>query len=186
MTNAKPKPANQIGILGQLRSLRPNRPLRIDEELAVAELQGTQLRYELTPTSQDRAFTLDDFDRHPKLAITADPDLPIETLSYWNGNRWTIITQTNCGRRQRRRLVLGEYYQIVNTPRHEHNDSPTTTQARERFVSAVLMPHNTVNRHWVQHMSTVCQLARRFDVTPQEMRDRLTAVGVIEPARSAA
>src|ERR1700759_562526 len=80
--------SERSNIIGQLRALIPNRPLRFAEALRLTELQANRFRELLgltEPSLPDAAIT-----ELPRIRLRRQRSLPVSGLAHWHNGRWLI------------------------------------------------------------------------------------------------
>ncbi len=177
--------ANTSGsVLAQLRALIPQRPLRYDEALRIAELQADRLLmiYGVmeAPVPSEIIAGL------PRLSVERRPDLPVPGSSHWTNGRWIIRLCADDHPRRQRYTLAHELKHIVDHPLHlllysglngTRRDSQVERIA-DHFAAVLLMPKRIVRQVFTAGIQNPYELARLFKVSPAAMRVRLAKLGL--------
>lgn len=177
------------GTLALLRDLVPRRRLHNHEVRHVAEMQAFRLRQLLG--IDEAAFPSEAIEALPRVRVEYDADLPSSGMTFWDGRDWVIVLNATESETRQRFSLLHEFKHIIDHTTKEwlygpeaSTRSPAAERAADYFAACVLMPKLYVKRHWGQGPRTVSAMARRFEVSPQAMKYRLSQLQLLdEPSR---
>lgn len=179
----------ETSVLATLRSLMPNRRLRLAEAMRIAELQADRLLRLQGIT--DVPVPVEVVTALPRITIDCDADLPRHAASgasRWDHQHrsWVIsINPEEPGTRQRF-TVMHEYKHIIDhyhsglggpLPRSLYGLEPVEYVA-EYFAGCLLMPKRWVKAAYFDGVQRVTDLAELFDVSPRAMEVRLDQLGL--------
>lgn len=175
-----------MSVITKARDIMPIRPLTYLEGMRLAELQATK-------------FLLASGLAGPPVPETAISDLPhvqVERMfpalssgaSQWSRGRWLILLNGTETHGRQRFSLAHEFKHVLDHPFIAvlYPGTPWTSahdraeQVCDYFAACLLMPRLWMKRAWTRTQD-VRTLARRFDVSAQAMRVRLTQIGLVEP-----
>jgi len=181
----QPSPTHP-SVLASLRSLVPQRTLRMSEALRIAELQAARFRKltdSIAPAIGESVIA-----GLPRIRIERR-DLPTSGMSYWNGECWVIALNAHEPLARQRFTLMHEYKHIIDHGATERLYRPSQTrtaseqaeQAADYFAGCVLMPKTLVKQAWGSGTQTLTALGALFQVSPRAVEVRLAQIGLTEP-----
>lgn len=176
-------------VLANLRGLLPNRSLRLDEALRLAELQANRLltlrRSLETPIPSETVTGL------PGIGVDYDLDMPASGSSDWDSRhrQWVITLRASEPDTRHRFTLLHEYKHIIDhgSPGIAANHTglkpgrPAAETVADYFAACVLMPKRLIKAAYFSGTQTIERLADLFEVSPAAMRIRLAQLGLTRP-----
>lgn len=180
LTNRQPGP---LGVLQELRSLVPPRPLNFAEACARAELQASAMLAHFGVT--DPAVPVEIVTELPRIRVEYEPALPVSGSAYWDGRAWVIGINEDEPYVRQRFSLLHEFKHILDHPTKDLirlSRRATADIYHERladyFAACVLMPRPWVKQAWCGGMQDLTELAERFEVSTRAMSMRLDHLGL--------
>lgn len=179
-------PTEKASVLANLRALLPNRQLRLDEALRLAELQANRLlalRASLeTPVSSEIVTEL------PGVGVDYDLDMPASGSSDWDSRhrQWVITLRASEPDTRHRFTLLHEYKHIIDhgSPGITVNRGgaspgrPAAETVADYFAACVLMPKRLIKAAYFSGTQTIEALADLFEVSQAAMGVRLGQLGL--------
>lgn len=179
-------PTEKTSVLANLRAILPNRQLRLDEALRLAELQANRL---LTlQGANDSPVSGEIVTELPGIAVDYDIDMPASGSSDWDSRhrQWVITLRASEPDTRHRFTLLHEYKHIIDhgSPGIVANRDGLTTgrpaaeTVADYFAACVLMPKRLIKAAYFGGKQTVETLADLFEVSDAAMRVRLEQLGL--------
>lgn len=166
-------------IISELRALRPDRHLVIDEARVVAERQAARLLERLDVNFPVR---IELGEVMPRLRVVRDRELPehVAGSSHWNGTHWVISINSGNPQRRQRFTVFHELHHVLEHPFRRFDGEAIAEVVADHFAACVLMPKAEVKSAWFAGQQNVDELADLFEVSIQAMRVRLVKLGLVD------
>lgn len=176
-------------VLATLRNLIPNRRLRFQEALRLAEMQADRLLRLRGIT--DVPVPVEIVTDLPRIVVDYDPALPryaASGASDWDNGRkaWVITINPEEPRTRQKYTAIHEYKHILDhyhpglggwLPKTIYRLDPVEYVA-EYFAGCVLMPKRWVKAAYYDGIQRVTDLAELFDVSTRAMEVRLLQLGI--------
>ena len=179
-------PTEKTSVLANLRALLPNRQLRLDEALRLAELQANRLL--MLRGATDTPISSGIVTELPGIGVDYDIDMPASGSSDWDSRhrRWVITLRASEPDTRHRFTLLHEYKHIID---HGHAGivvnidgltqwRPAAETVADYFAACVLMPKRLLKAAYFSGTQTVEALAELFDVSRQATCIRLDQLGI--------
>jgi IrrE N-terminal-like domain len=174
----------QPSVLASLRGLVPQRPLRFDEAVRIAEQQANRLLQlaDLTDPPVPTELITD----LPRIQVEIRGGMPVAGSAHWSDGRWVLCISASDHPRRQRFSVAHELKHVLDHPYRQflYSGFPPLSQERltertaDAFAGALLMPKRFVRQAFTAGIQDPYDLARLFDVSPAAMRVRLNALGL--------
>ena len=179
-------PAERTSVLANLRALLPNREIRLDEALRLAELQANRLL--ALQGATDAPVSSGIVTSLPGIAVDYDLDMPASGSSDWDSRhrQWVITLRASEPETRHRFTMLHEYKHIidhgslgitVNRDRFATGTFPAETVA-DYFAACVLMPKRLIKVAYFSGTQTIEALGELFEVSQAAMHVRLGQLGL--------
>ncbi len=171
------------GVLTELRKLRPNRRLSLDESLRVAEQQANRLLRicDLTDVS-DAPVPEDLISGLPRFLVRRYPlGASVSGLAHWDRGRWCIALNSREPIVRQRFSLAHELGHVVESPFDRHADPRLVERIADHFAASLLMPRSWVKEAWGHGVQDSAQLAETFFVSEVAMTRRLHDLRLDEP-----
>jgi hypothetical protein len=183
LTKCIPSEAN---ILATLRSLVPQRPLRYQEAIRIAELQANRFRELLQINSP--AFPHEAITELPKITVAFDEEIQVSGSAHWNGASWIIVINAHEDPIRQRFSLAHEFKHILDhTTRHFMYRDDAKYTAREQaervadfFAGCLLMPKSQLKRLYYQGTQKPFELSKQFQTSVRAIHCRLRQTGIAE------
>jgi len=174
----------QLSILATLRNLVPQRPLRYQEALRIAELQANRFRELLQITSP--AFPHEAIMELPKIEVAFDLDVNVSGSAHWSGKHWIIVINAHEDPIRQRFSLAHEFKHILDHTTRDflyRGDSKyTAAEQAERvadfFAGCLLMPKSQLKKLYYQGMQLPSELSKQFGTSVKAIHCRLRQTGI--------
>lgn len=173
------------GLLEQLRSVVPYRPLMPSEALHVAQRQAGMLLSAFGISSP--AIPQDLIAELPFLTVARRAGFPSSGMTTRTDRGWVIVLRSD-ERAERQRFTLAhELKHLLDDP-FIHRLYPGTAlysahewaeRTCDYFAACLLMPKPLITRDWCAGMQNIERLAKRYRVSRQAMGVRLSQLGLL-------
>jgi Zn-dependent peptidase ImmA (M78 family) len=170
------------GVLSELRKLRPNRRLSLDESLRIAEQQANRLLriYELNDVS-DAPVPEELISDLPRFLVRRYPlGTTVSGLAHWDSGRWCIALNSREPLVRQRFSLAHELGHIVESPFDRYARPELVERIADHFAANLLMPKSWVKQLWAQRVQQPSDLAERFHVSEVAMTRRLNELRLDE------
>ena len=173
-----------INVIGSLRQLLPDRTVTWSEAHSVAERQATLL-LDLVHVSEPPVplFVICNL---PGIVVDWCEDWPTSGMAIQTGAFWRIVLKSDEPRWRQRFSLAHEFKHVLDDPVVDHlfmHLEPS--QRRERaerlcnyFAACFLMPRPWIKGDWYSGLQRIRQLARRYYVSEEAVRIRLSELGL--------
>ena len=172
-------------IITNLQKLVPQRQVRQQEALFIAEKQAQRLRAHLAVDGPD--ITNDHLQAIPGLCIEEIPGLKVSGATCKVEGIWVILTNADEPAVRRRFTIGHEIKHILDDANASHTPTDQSSWLTERicdyFAACLLMPRMWVKRAWTTTTQDEAELAKMFNVSIDAIRIRLRQTGLVEAQR---
>lgn len=182
----------ELSTLATLRNLVPQRPLRYQEALRIAELQANRFRELLQITTP--AFPHEAIMELPKIEVVFDFDINVSGSAHWSGKHWIIVINAHEDPIRQRFSLAHEFKHILDHTAKDflYRGSSKYTAAEEAervadfFAGCLLMPKSQLKKLYYQGTQLPIELSKQFDTSVRAINCRLRQTGIIEKTKSCA
>lgn len=138
---------NKYNVISELRALRPDRYLSLDEARVVAERQAARL---LELLDVDIPVRVAPSDLTSRLRVVREKELPehVAGSSHWTGTRWVISINSGNPKLRQRFTVFHELHHILEHPFRRFDGEAIAEVVADHFAACVLMPKASVKAAW--------------------------------------
>jgi hypothetical protein len=171
-------------VIALLRSLLPNRAVSWSEEHSIAERQAALL-LDLLHISEPPVpqFVISSL---PGIVVDWRADWPTSGMAVQARSHWRIVLKQSEPRQRQRFSLAHEFKHVLDDPRidrvHAHLKPHRRAERAERlcnyFAACLLMPRPWIKHDWCGGMQRIATLARRYYVSHEAMRTRLSELGL--------
>lgn len=171
-------------LISDLRRLVPDRSLTWSEAHSVAERQAALL-LDLAGIAEPPMpqFIICNL---PGLVVDWRDDWPAEATTFHAADYWRIVIRASDIRQRQRFSLAHELKHVLDDPAIDrlfaHLSAPQRQERGERlcnyFAACLLMPRPWIKHDWGGGLQNIRSLARRYYVSPEAMRTRLSELGL--------
>jgi IrrE N-terminal-like domain len=173
-----------IDAIARLRHLLPDRPVTWAEAHSIAERQAllllNLLHIDEPPVPQFVISSL------PGIVVDRQADWPTSGMAVAARRHWRIVLNAAEPRQRQRFSLAHEFKHVLDDPviRRLYRGLPKTQRAEraERlcnyFAACLLMPRPWIKHDWYGGLQDVAALARRYYVSEEAMKTRLSELGL--------
>jgi len=171
-------------VIVRLRRLMPKRAVTWSEAHAVAERQAIELLKQLHVTEPPvPQFVISSLSG---VVVDRRPDWPTAGMAVRGPRHWRIVLNASEPRQRQRFSLAHEFKHVLDDPvierLHRHLSPERRRQRTERlcnyFAACLLMPRAWIKRDWYGGLQDPRELARRYYVSLEAMRTRLSELGL--------
>lgn len=176
----------ELSTLATLRNLVPQRPLRYQEALRIAELQANRFRELLQITTP--AFPHEAIMELPKIEVVFDFDINVSGSAHWSGKHWIIVINAHEDPIRQRFSLAHEFKHILDHTAKDYlyrgSSKYSAAEEAERvadfFAGCLLMPKSQLKKLYYQGTQLPAALSQQFGTSVKAIKCRLRQTGITE------
>jgi hypothetical protein len=173
-----------IDVIAELRRLMPRRAMTWSEAYSVAERQAVRL-LQLMHVAEPPVpmFVVSSL---AGISVDRRADWPTSGMAVANGSDWRIVLCSSEPRQRQRYSLAHELKHVLDDPFGERLYGHLTPSKRRtraealcnHFAACLMMPRAWIKRDFCRGLQTPARLTRRYFMSQQAIRRRLTELGL--------